>query len=119
MAAGSKDFTEVEQGATFEFPLQWRDSSETLVPLVGYTARMQVRASADAADIILELTTENDRIVLTTTSGSEKILLFVDAETMAQIPAGSYKYDLEMVSGSGRVTRLIEGKFKVIAEVTR
>lgn len=119
MAAGTKDFLEVEQGATFEFPLGWTDEAENKVPLVGYTARMQVRATVDATDVILELTTENDRITLDTTSGSEKIHLFVDAVTMADIPAGSYKYDLEMVSGSGRVTRLIQGKFKVIAEVTR
>jgi hypothetical protein len=38
---------------------------------------------------------------------------------MSGIPAGSYVYDLEIVSANGKVTRLIEGRFVVKAEVTR
>jgi hypothetical protein len=38
---------------------------------------------------------------------------------MAAVDAGKYRYDLEIVSGSGTVTRLLEGVFYVTAEVTR
>ena len=47
------------------------------------------------------------------------IVLFVDAETMAAIPAGTYKYDLEMVNADEYVTKIIKGKFKIVAEVTK
>jgi hypothetical protein len=38
---------------------------------------------------------------------------------MATVPAGNYRYDLELVSGAGVVTKLISGDFTVTGEVTR
>jgi hypothetical protein len=38
---------------------------------------------------------------------------------MASVSAGKYRYDLELVSAGGVVTRLLEGVFLVTAEVTR
>jgi hypothetical protein len=35
------------------------------------------------------------------------------------IPAGTYIYDLEMVAGTGTVTRLVQGELIVSPEVTR
>lgn len=115
MAAGAYDFT-VEQGDTFSYPLTWYDKDENEVSLDGFTARMQVRTSVDATDFVLELTTENDRITLNT-PGS--ILLEISAVDMAAVTAGSYKYDLEMVSADGVVKKILKGKFKVLAEVTK
>jgi hypothetical protein len=115
MAAGTYDFT-WDQGATFDATLTWRDKNETPVPLSGYTARMHLRSAIDSADIVLELTTENGRIELGGDEGT--IHLIVTAEDMADIAAGTYRYDLEMVTG-GYVRKLIKGKFKVLAEVTR
>lgn len=77
---------------------------------------MQLRQTVDATDFTLELTTENGGITLGGTAGT--IDLTVSAEDMAAVEAGSYKYDLEMVVGES-VTKLLRGKFKVIAEVTR
>lgn len=107
---------EAFQGDTFTLPIVWRDENRDLVDLTGYTARMQVRVTVDADDFLLELTTENGGITLGGTAGT--IDLTVSAEDMALIDAGSYKYDLEMVVGES-VTKLLRGKFKVIAEVTR
>jgi hypothetical protein len=41
------------------------------------------------------------------------------ASATADIEEGIYKYDLEITSGSGTVTRLIEGDITVNPEVTR
>jgi hypothetical protein len=78
---------------------------------------MQVRTAANAASTILDLTTENSRISLGGTAGT--VTLNVAANVTANLTPGLYVYDLEVVSGGGEVTRLIEGNFNVKAEVTR
>lgn len=107
---------EADQGDTFSLLLTWRDVNRDLVDLTGYTARMQVRVAVDSDDFVLELTTENGFIELGGTEGT--IQLTVDAESMSAVEAGSYRYDLEMVTGEV-VRKLVRGKFKVVAEVTR
>jgi hypothetical protein len=48
-----------------------------------------------------------------------EIEITVPAATTAIIPAGKYRYDLEVVSSSGIVSRVVEGEFLVSGEVTR
>jgi hypothetical protein len=106
-----------DQGATFTRQLTWNDSSGSAVDLTGYTARMQVRTSIDAAGAAtLSLTTENGRIVLGGTAGT--ITLTAEATATQAVTAGAYVYDLELVSGS-TVTRLVQGSFTLRGEVTR
>ena len=106
-----------DQGATFTRQLTWKDTDGDPVDLTGYTARMQLRSQIDASGAaVLELTTENNRIVLGGTAGS--INLSVAATAMAEISAATYVYDLELVSGSV-VTRLVQGTFEIRGEVTR
>lgn len=106
-----------DQGATLQRSITWSDSAKTPYNLTGYTARMQVRSNVTSNTVILSLTTENSRISLG--SSDWNVNLLVDANTTANLTAGLYVYDLEIVSGTGVVTRLIEGNFKVKAEVTR
>jgi len=106
-----------DQGATLKRTLTWTNQARVAYNLTGYTARMQVRETATASSIILELTTANNRITLGGTAGTINIL--VAANVTAALTPGLYVYDLELVSGGGEVTRLIEGNFKVKAEVTR
>lgn len=106
-----------DQGATFSRIFTWQDAAANPVNLTGYTARMQVRDEADSSTAALSLTTENSRITLGGTAGT--ITLLVSATDTAAVVAGEYVYDLEIVSGAGTVTRLIQGCFTVDAEVTR
>ena len=106
-----------DQGATFNRQLTWLDDSANPVNVTGYTARMQVRDGVDGSTALLSLTTENSRISLGGTAGT--ITLTVSATDTAAVVAGEYVYDLELVSGAGTVTRLIQGCFVVDAEVTR
>jgi hypothetical protein len=78
---------------------------------------MQVRANVNSNATVVALTTENSRIALGGANGI--VTLTIDANTTANIAAGLYVYDLEVVSSGNEVTRLIEGNFKVTAEVTR
>ena len=106
-----------DQGATFKRTITWTNQAKTPYNLTGYTARMQVRSTAASTEIILELTTANTRIVLGGAAGT--IELTVAANVTTALTPGLYVYDLELVSGGGEVTRLIEGNFNVKAEVTR
>jgi hypothetical protein len=105
-----------DQGATLLRTLTYRDSSDALVNLTGFTGRMQVRADVESTGTVLSLTTENGGLTLGGALGT--ILVTVSATATAAVAAGTYVYDLELVQGS-TVTRLVQGSFEVRAEVTR
>jgi hypothetical protein len=89
----------------------------TALNWTGYSARMQVRDSSDATATLLSLSTGGSGIVLGGTAGT--IAVTVTNAQSAAIPAGSYAYDLELVSGGNQVTRLLQGAFNVVGNVTR
>lgn len=111
-----------EQGAKYSLDITWRDDQGDPINLTGYTARMQVRESVSAADVLIELTTENGRITLGGAAGT--ILLEIDADVMAALDTNhlkvTWRYDLELVPADPDDTvRLLRGKFVVLPEVTR
>jgi len=116
MSAGTYNFA-AEQGATLERIITYKDSAGALVNLTSFIGRMQIRLAVESTSFILELTTANGGIVLGGALGTISIL--ISATVMSSIAAATYVYDLEIESPSGKVTRLIEGKFAVKAEVTR
>ena len=105
------------QGQTLNRVLTWKIDG-TPVNITGFSARMMVRPTASAASIYLSLTS-NTGGGLTLGGALGTITVYATAAQMAAVPAGQHAYDLELVSGSGEVTRLIGGKFNVSAEVTR
>lgn len=106
-----------DQGATFARQLTWKNKNSNPINLTNYTGRMQVRTTPLSQDIILSLTTENNRIVLGGALGT--INLTVAASDMTNVLSGKYFYDLELVSNTGVVVRLLKGAFNISAEVTR
>lgn len=125
MAAGSYNFT-IEAGTTMEIPLVWKDPSNNPYNLTGYTARMQARPSIDSTTVLHEWTTENGGITITPAEG--KIVLAADDTETASWQSWTVTppstsptavYDLEVISGSGFVTRLLEGTITIKKEVTR
>jgi hypothetical protein len=111
--AGVYDIT-APQGATFDTTFTYTIGG-TAVNLTGYTAAMQVR-SAYAASPIISLTNVSG-ITLGGVAGTIRVV--ISATTTATYKAGQYLYDLELTSGSGVVTRLLQGKFTISPEVTR
>jgi hypothetical protein len=87
--------------------------------LAGYSARMQIRASLEAADPpLLELeTTPGTGIAIDNTD--KKITLTIAAATTETITWDAGVYDLEMISSGGVVTRILQGNIAVLREVTR
>lgn len=116
MAAGTYDII-CEQGATFVRTLVWQDENEAPINLYGYTARMQVRPTVQSATVLVSLTTANGGIALTAATGT--ITLSMPASMTDTLPARRAVYDLEIVSSTGVVTRLVEGTFTIVPQVTR
>lgn len=109
----------VDQGATYTKNISWRDSSNTPYNLSSYTARMQIRrtyADNDKKSPLLSLT--NTSGITLGSSGSNVIITITSTQTES-IPAGTYYYDLELISTSQVVTKLLRGKVIILAEVTR
>ena len=103
------------QGANFDYTLTWAVAGSA-VNVTGYSSRMQVRQSVESTAVALSLVSGTG-ITLGGTAGT--ISLSAVATATAGLTAGQYVYDLELVSGAGYVTRLVEGSFVVYAEVTR
>ena len=113
-APGQLDL-ELWQGATWSYVLTWEVAGNP-VNLTGYTARLQARASVDAATTALSISTTAG-IPLGGALGT--VSLARSATETAALTPGRYYYDLEVVSSSGVVTRLVEGTLTIYAEVTR
>ena len=106
------------QGANFDYTLTWQTGGSA-VNLTGYSARMQVRESYDAGTAVVSLTSGTG-ITLGGTAGTIGLALSATATAALDgTPNTQYIYDLELVTGAGYVTRLVEGRFMVYPEVTR
>ena len=117
MALGNRFDIEINQGATYELTVTWKDSAGTAINLTGYSARMQVRETYSSASTIVSLT-NGSGITLGGAAGT--IAILISATTTAALTAPfSGVYDLELVSAGGVVTRLLQGAATVTPEVTR
>jgi hypothetical protein len=114
MAAGILPLT-VEQGATFRKSMVWKINGSP-VNLTGYTARLQARAN-QSYDPMLSLTSSaGGGITLSAVDG--RITIMISADLTSGLHAGKHKYDLELVSAGGDVTRLVKGMFIVSEGIT-
>ena len=122
MIAGIYNIT-CEQGTDFSRscilkypdPADPTGSTYLLYDLTGYTARMQIRRTLESASPEIELTTENSGIVLGGDAGTFNIVM-TNTQTAALDSDGVY--DLEIISGGGTVSRVIQGTFTLDLEVT-
>jgi len=132
MAAGRYSFT-IEQGATTDFRIEYRDSNNTPIDLTPYEARMQIRPTPSSTTIIcrllsnldvdgtgLNLTPTVNNLIYPKSSGS--IGIVISAASSSTFDFSEAYYDLEIYSGSGVtqvVERILEGKVRLSREVTR
>jgi hypothetical protein len=130
MAAGRYSFV-IEQGATTDFEILYKDSDGNSVDLSNHQARMQIRAAQTvSSEIYLTLSSslESDRTGLnmsgssgTNPPESGSIGIFISYLTSSILNFTQGYYDLEIASGSAeqaRVTRVLEGAIQVSKNVT-
>jgi len=99
-----------DQGATFNLNFTVATDG-TSWNLTGYTFKMQVRRSSNDANILLNITSATMN-----SSGSVAVTV---STTMNTVPPGRWVYDIELTSSGGQVTRILEGRFIVKAQVTQ
>lgn len=127
MLAGNYNMT-CQQGSTFTRLIEIEQPDLTADPtgntfepfdLTGYTARMQVRRTIDSANFLLSLSTENGSLTINPIEGqTNAIYIDVSASVTASVSTSGV-YDLEIISSTGTVTRVLQGVFNLSPEVTR
>ncbi len=131
MIAGVYNIT-IEQGSTFARLISIEQPNLVVDPtgqtfenfsLAGFTARMHIRRTIDSASPMITLTTENGRIAINpniaaTSSRNNEISLLITATDTATITTSGV-YDLEIISASGTVSKVVRGDVTLIPEVTR
>lgn len=106
----------MDQGATFKLPLEYVDSDGEPIPMSGFTASFRVKRRFSDADPVLALTSTDGVFDINATTGA--ILLTIDAETTAGVPAKRYKYDIELTDpDTDEVVRLMQGRLIVRPQV--
>ncbi len=128
MAAGRYSFI-IEQGATLDFELTYKDSDNNPIDLTGYQGRMQIRPAAGSDTVYLTLSSslEADGTGLNfsgsaginpPTSGT--IGIFISANSSSMLDFNEAAYDLEIATGSTYpvVTRILEGQIQLNKNVT-
>ena len=132
MASGKYNFT-IEQGATVDFAVQYKDSGSNPIDLSGYQARMQLRPTLGSSTVYITLSSSlgpcgtglnlsgSGGQSASTPPSSGSIGVFISAMSSSQLTFTSALYDLEIASGSGNcavVTRLLEGVVTLSKNVT-
>lgn len=106
----------IEQGATTVIPIQWL-SNNIPTDITGYDIRCQLRQTAFSAAVLDELTIANGRITTNPTNGEFE--LDFPPEITKLYAFQTAVYDVELESGTGVVTRLIQGTVTLSPEVTK
>ncbi len=106
------------QGATFYYPINWADEILSPIDLTDFDIRMRVKESSTSTTSIIDLNLTNGRIVVGDPPTDGNFTLNITPEDTAALPEGRYRYDLEAESAGGNVTRLLQGRFRIRAEIT-
>ena len=115
MSAGYHHFI-IEQGATFGQTLTIKDATGSTVNLVGFTAAMTLKQTPTSSDAILSLTTSNGRMTINGSAGT--VALLITSTDTGNLDPKDGVYDMELTSGAGIVSRIIEGTFSIRRNIT-
>jgi len=102
----------VDQGSTFNVEVEVTDVNGNVLTLTGYSVAGQMRKHYDStAFTAFTGTVSNANLGLITIS--------LTASQTNALAAGRYVYDVEITSGAGVITRVLEGQLEVTPGVTR
>ena len=109
----------IDQGSTWIKSITWQNSEGTAYDLSTWEARMMNRKHYADNDRGLPLVSLTDADGITLGATTENIVITIEDTVTETIPAATYYYDLELISPSQEVTKLLRGKAIVLPEVTR
>ena len=114
--SGKYDFT-IERNTDVVKTITWKDSTGTVVPLYGYSAKLSMRTTASSATETYVRSTAASTITITPAAG--QVSFTIPATDTQTFTALRYVYDLLLTDAGGTKTRLIEGVVTISPEVTR
>jgi len=100
----------IDQGTTFNTTYTIHDAADEPINFTGYTAESQIRKTYTAS-------TSYPFTVTLTSDG--QVSLSMTANQTGAITAGRYVYDVEVESGSGVRSRIVEGIVTITPQVTK
>lgn len=101
----------IDQGTTFSTDIYLTDDNGDAIDLTGYTGASKMRkhyTSSNAQSFTIALNSSNGYVTLSLSSTQT-----------SNLTPGRYVYDVEVVSSSNVVSRIVEGIVTVTPEVTR
>ena len=128
MSAGRYTFT-IEQGATTDFEIQYKDSASTAIDLSNYSGKMEIKSAAGGTTYLTlssSLASDGTGLNFSGSNGSTpptsgSIGIFISAASSSALTfTERARYDLEITSGSTNpyVIRLLEGEVKLSQQIT-
>jgi hypothetical protein len=112
----------MDQGSSFTYTFTLANPDNSPFSVVGFDARLQVRASYGSTSTLINCTLANGKLTL----GSAAVTLVLAPDDTASIRFASKDddslegvYDLEIVSPIGKVYKPAKGTFTLAREVTR
>ena len=99
----------IDQGTTFASSIEVLDENDTPIQLQDYVARGQMRKTY----------TSSNAVNFTTTTNTGMLVISLTAGQTANIVAGRYVYDVELVDSQNTVVRILEGIVTITPEVTK
>jgi len=102
----------IDQGTDFSVTVDVTDSAGEVLELSGYTASAQIRKTYSSSSVSATFSTSIAELA------GQVTLSLTDTQTSA-LESGRYVYDLNITSGAGLITRVIEGQAIITPGVTR
>lgn len=105
----------LNKGSTFGISFVLTKDDE-LADLTGYTVRSAIKASYNAVDNLVYMSTANQMISIDYSSST--ISIVIPEKITRRIPGGTGVYDIELISSTGQTTQIIKGTMTFNAQVT-
>jgi|TARA_B100001094_G_scaffold326730_1_gene383469 hypothetical protein len=102
----------IDQGTDFSITVDVTDTAGGVLNMSGYTAAAQIRKTYGSSSVSSTFSTSIAE------STGQVTLSLSDTQTSA-LDSGRYVYDLNVTSGGGQTTRVVEGQAIVTPGVTR
>jgi hypothetical protein len=110
----------IKAGTDFQLQVTYKNPDGSPVNLTGFSARMMVKRDySDATPLVSLTTVDSTQGLLTLGGAAGTIDIWIKNAHTTTLAKGTGVYDLEIVSGSGLVTRLLEGSVEITPEVTK
>ena len=103
----------IDQGTDFSIVVDVTDATGSVLDLTGYSAAAQIRKTYGSSSTSATFATS------TGTPSQGKVTLSLTDTQTSGLSSGRYVYDLNITSGSGVTTRVVEGQAIITPGVTR